>query len=284
MARRGPGRAERHDGAERRGAVWKSTSGARRDVNLDLAGHAATKAPGDWDAIFIFGGYGADGCIPSHSFVACLEVDEHRRVLGSWIPTKPQVEPVGTATGSRPSRTGTVLTSSGAPGRGRHARGGGSRSGSRVPQRLCHPQPATTASPRLAHRDRHGPAPRASPPCRATATRVRSRAGTTTSSAARRPARTARRTRRRVSRATTSTSSRPATRRSCGAHPRGHAELRPAVDCRERRSRPRRRAVRGGAHDASSKGGQGERDARASARERAHNQSHVGLRCQKGGF
>ena len=62
---------------------------ARRDVNFDLAGHAATKAPGDWDAIFIFGGYGADGCIPSHSFVACLEVDEHRGT-GSWIPTKPQ--------------------------------------------------------------------------------------------------------------------------------------------------------------------------------------------------
>ena len=36
--------------------------------------------------------------------------------------------------------------------RGRHARRGGSGSGSRVPQRLCHPQPATTASPRMASR------------------------------------------------------------------------------------------------------------------------------------
>ena len=36
--------------------------------------------------------------------------------------------------------------------RGRHARRGGTRSGSRVPQRLCHPQPATTASPRMASR------------------------------------------------------------------------------------------------------------------------------------
>ena len=88
-----------YDGVARRGDAWalnldtliwwQVVDEAAPNAMIPRSGHAATKAPGGWDAVFIFGGYDSTGCVPSHGFVACLEVDENGGT-GTWVPTKPQ--------------------------------------------------------------------------------------------------------------------------------------------------------------------------------------------------
>ncbi|KAH8045593.1 hypothetical protein JL722_14175 [Aureococcus anophagefferens] len=66
---------------------WRCCTGDSPNAPSPRSGHAAAAAPLDWDAVFvfIFGGFGGDGCVDD--FVACLEIDPLAGTA-SWEPPK----------------------------------------------------------------------------------------------------------------------------------------------------------------------------------------------------
>lgn len=84
---------------------WRAAGGDAPNAPTPRSGHAAAKAPLEWDAVFVFGGFNGDGCV--NEFAACLEID----VLAGTAAWEP-IEPKGAAPSKRYGHSAVVYNTS----------------------------------------------------------------------------------------------------------------------------------------------------------------------------